>query len=247
MLVTDKKKFRQGTILFLSFAVLFWVMLLPIFHDSTGSRQNSLQYADTVFNELAKGSSWFIPEVLREVDAMAGKPVRLSINIQDPAQARVAIAELKSAGVTDVKDDSGIVSFSGDFGAILRAAATDSADLYHNDGRLVSERYGGEPPLLASAAWWHLLNPCVKALQKQGMLPEAKAVEMVVKKAIEPGNNFYGIPSAAVSENIFLICALLAFYLLYAVWYGFAIYRLFEGLGLLRQGEAKQDVEASEI
>lgn len=246
-LVRSKRKFRQGLFLLLSFAALFWIMWLPLFQDSEGLRMNSLQYADAVFNELAKGSSWFIPQVREEVRQMPGETVSLSVKLARPELAQTALIELKGAGMAIVRESDDVISFSGNLAKLLEAAVNDAADLYNNDGAAVSGRHEGNAPLVVSAAWWQLLNPCIKELQKQGRLVAAEVVEQVVKKAIEPGNNFYGLPKAAVSENLVLICALLAFYVLYAIWYGFAIYQLFAGFGLLGAGEAGIDVEEAEI
>lgn len=247
MLIVHKNKFARGLILILSFAVLFWVMMLPLFHDSEGNRLTSLQYADTVFNELSKGSSWFVPEVLDAIKPMDSTTVNLSLKFARPELVPAALLELNRAGITDVKEHDGTISFSGNLGAILRSATEDAAKLYNNDGKAVSALYEGLPPLQISEAWWYLLNPCEKVLQKQGELAAARAVAEVVKKAVEPGNNFYGLPTARVSENILLVCGMLAFYVLYAIWYGFAIYNLFDGFGLLGANKAEENVEKSEI
>lgn len=242
MLVRNKKKFGQGLVLILSFAALFWVIMLPVFHDGANNRLTGLQYADTVFNELSKGSSYFIPEVFAAIEPMTGREVSLTARVV-PALAPVALQELGRAGVRNIKETAGELSFSGDLGAILKTAVEDSESLYKDDSAALASRYNNANPLVVGEAWWRLLNPCVKELQKQGKIGEAAAVEEVVRRAIEPGYNFYGIPSARVSENIFLICAMMAFYVLYAVWYGFAVYRLFDGFGLLGPGQAKKNAD----
>ena len=57
-------------------------------------------------------------------------------------------------------------------------------------------------------------------------------VDHVLRRAIEPGNNFYSVTAAKVSEHVMLMVAMLVFYVLYTLWYGFAIFELFEGIGL---------------
>lgn len=247
MIIVHKKKFYQGLVLLLSFAVLVWTMMLPLFHDSEGRKLDGLQYADTIFNELSKGSSWFIPEVLASLKAAAPETVSLKIRLPDMALARIAAQELETAGVRRIAIDDGIVSFTGNLKSVLQAATEDSAALYNSNDEEIQRRYGNLAPLEVSRAWWHLLSPAIQELQKADDVQSAKLVEMVVRRAIEPGNNFYGLPAARVSENIGLVCALLAFYVLYAIWYGFAIYHLFDGFALLGETEAIENVEESEI
>lgn len=232
MLIRHKKPFLRGILLLASFVAAAIVMMLPIFHSSTSSKLTCLQYADTVFNSLSKGSSYFIPQVLDKISGMRGHAVSLEVRIANPETAGLAVTELQAAGAK-ADFNSGTVRFSGDLGAILQSATQDAASLYANNGDAVSSRYAGAPPLEAAQAWWRLLNPCIRELQKQHDMPAAKAVEAVVRRAIEPGNNFYGITTANVANHIALVCCMLAFYVLYAIWYGFALYLIFEGMGLI--------------
>lgn len=247
MIIPHKKKFYQGLALMASFVALFWTMMLPLFHDSDGRKLNSLQYADTIFNELSKGSSWFIPEVLANLRQTKSKEVSLKVRFPNKEHATIAMRELELAGASKIAYADDALAFSGNLADILRAATYDSAAMYNTDIEELRERYGDIKPLLLSKAWWSMLEPAIKELQKMGDVPAASQVEQVVRRAIEPGNNFYGLPSARVSENILLVCALLAFYVLYAIWYGFAIYHLFDGFGLLGEIEAIENVEESEI
>ncbi|MBD5640795.1 MAG: hypothetical protein HDQ91_00045 [Desulfovibrio sp.] len=247
MRIVHKKRFYQGLALLVSFAILFWTMMLPLFHDSEGGKLNSLQYADTIFNELSKGSSWFIPEVLANLKGAEEMRINVKVKFADTSLVPVAMRELGLAGAGDIAYADGALAYSGNLASILRAATEDAAALYNTDDEAISKRYGSVEPLQISRAWWNVLNPAIRELQKKDDLQAASLVEQVVRRAIEPGNNFYGLPSARVSENIFLVCALLAFYVLYAIWYGFAIYHLFDGFGLLGESEAVENVEESEI
>ncbi len=84
----------------------------------------------------------------------------------------------------------------------------------------------------AARAWWYSLSPAIKALQKQDKVAEAKAVDQIMRRAIEPGNNFYSLNGAKVKDHVVLLTLMLVFYLLYTLWYGFSIFELFEGIGL---------------
>lgn len=227
-----KKPLIRGFFMLVSFSILFMLILLPVWPGPEGEKLTGLQYADAEFNGLSKGSSYFIPEAALAAGAMMNKSVSLATRLANPDQASLAAQILKAAGM-NVKLEGGIVSFTGYLGAALKAAVHDSDLLYNNDGDAVSAQYGGADPLAVARAWWHALNPCVQQLQKQGHNLEASAVQEVLKRAIEPGNNFYGIKVRKISANVFLVLSLLLFYVLYTLWYGFGMYEVFEGLGLM--------------
>ena len=138
--------------------------------------------------------------------------------------------------------DGGKVSFKGDLGLILTSATDDADALYHNNADAVSQKYGGEPALKVAAAWWYLLSPSIKELQKQRLFGEAQVVDHVLRRAVEPGNNFYSVVPAKVSEHVWLMSGMLIFYVLYTLWYGFSIFELFEGIGLaMTKSKVKQE------
>ena len=171
-----------------------------------------------------------------------GKEVQLAVKLKKTDLAETAALVLQKAGAVNVTVDNGKVSFAGDLGRILTAATDDGDSLYHNDSDAVAQRYDGTPALKVAAAWWHVLSPSIKELQKQGLIGEAQVVDTVVRRAIEPGNNFYSVPAAKVSEHIWLMSGMLIFYVLYTLWYGFAIFELFEGMGLaMTKSKVKQE------
>ena len=242
MLIREKGPFFRGSLLLVSFLVLFCVLLMPVMRDEYGNHLTGLQYADNVFNELSKGSSYFIPGVRKNVQSVDGKVVTITVKLKKAALAPVAAMALQTSGATDVKVDDGKVTFTGDLGKILASATDDSDALYHNDADTVSKKYGGEPALKVAAAWWYLLSPSIKELQKQRLIGEAQVVDHVLRRAIEPGNNFYSVTAAKVSEHVWLMAAMLVFYVLYTLWYGFGIFEMFEGIGLaMTKSKVKQE------
>lgn len=232
MLIHAKAPFFRGSLMLVSFLVLFGVLLTPVMRDENGKHLTGLQYADNVFNELSKGSSYFIPGVRKNVQPLNGKMVTLTVKLKKAAYAPVAAMALQKSGATNVTAADGKVTFTCDLGMILTSATDDSDALYHNDAAKVSRKYDGEPALKVAAAWWYLLTPCIKELQKQRLISEAQVVDHVLRRAIEPGNNFYSVLPTKVADHAWLLGAMLAFYVLYTLWYGFAIFELFEGIGL---------------
>ncbi len=242
MLVHAKAPFIRGCLLLISFLALFGIMLMPLMKDELGNHMTGLQYADNVFNELSKGSSYFIPGVRNSVKTVEGKSVQLTVKLKKADLSALAGMVLEKSGATDVRVEDGKVSFSGDLAPILTSATNDADNLYNNNADAVSQKYDGQPALKVAAAWWYVLSPCIKELQKQYKIGEAQVVDNVLRRAIEPGNNFFSVPPAKVSEHLFLMSAMLIFYVLYTLWYGFAIFELFEGMGLaMTKSKVKQE------
>lgn len=241
MLIRSPKNFRKGMIMLVTFAVLFVALLFPIMHDETGKPVTGLEFADGVFNELSKGSSNFIPEVRELVKTVDGKNIEVSVALKKPELMQSSIAVLTKAGAT-AREEGGRLVFSGDLGAILANATDMSEKLYNNDGEAVSAMYDGMHYLEAPRAWWYALNPAIKALQRQDLIAEAKVVDQVIRRAIEPGNNFFSLPPAKVSDHILLLVVMLSFYIVYTLWYGFSIFEFFEGFGLaMTKSKSKQE------
>ncbi|WP_165072136.1 hypothetical protein [Desulfovibrio sp. ZJ200] len=232
MLIHEKAPFARGSLLLLSFLALFAVLLMPVMRDESGNHLTGLQYADNVFNELSKGSSYFIPGVRESLKSVEGKEVQLTVKLKKADLAPLAVMVLQKSGAADATAADGKVSFRGDLGTLLASATDDANALYHNNAAAVAQKYEGAPALKVAAAWWYLLSPSIKELQKERRISEAQVVDQVVRRAIEPGNNFYSVLPAKVSEHIWLMSGMLIFYVLYTLWYGFAIFELFEGVGL---------------
>jgi hypothetical protein len=103
--------------------------------------------------------------------------------------------------------------------------------MYNNDGKEVSLKYGyNERQVLFN--WWEAFKEMDKELKKQKKFKEAKVVALAVKKAIEPSYNYYQIEPQKISDRFGIVIFSLVFYVVYTLWYGFAIMYMFEGWGL---------------
>ena len=93
-----------------------------------------------------------------------------------------------------------------------------------------------------TTAIWHVLTPSIKELQKKGMIAEAKVLDQVIRRALEPGHNFFGVEPVNVKDHVLLLACMLIFYIIYTLWYGFSIFELFEGIGLaMTKSKVKQE------
>lgn len=242
MLIVNKSAFTRGMFLLLTFMLLFAIILMPLFKDENGKSITGLEYADAVFNSLSKGSSYFIPEVQKRVQAMKAVNVDVTVAFKNVDRIPRVVMLLEKAGMT-VKVEGDKLHYSGNLGSMLEAAVADSDLMYHNDGMAVSRKYETDlPGTSIMGAWWQVLSGSIKPLQRQGKLPEANLVDAVVRRAVEPGNNFYSVPATKVMDHLFLMSGLLIFYVLYTLWYGFAIFEIFDGVGLtMTKSKVKQE------
>ena len=66
---------------------------------------------------------------------------------------------------------------------------------------------------------------------KQKKFKERKIITLVQQKAIEVSFNFYQIEPQSIGDRWGTVMFSLVFYVIYTLWYGFAILFMFEGWG----------------
>lgn len=236
-MATTKKSIAIGLVL----AVSFWAVLFLIFSPIFGDGKNGLMFADDLFNKLAKGSSNFIEKVAKSNEKFIGKEFSATLKLDKQEQVEGAIKVLTVSGAK-VEASEMELKVSGDLGGLLSIILKDSDNMYRNDGKTVSDLYGMDEKEVMQA-WWNILKPLDKYFKKAGMIPESKVVSDVAKKAIEPAYNFYKIPAQKVSEKAVLMTGLLVFYVAYTLWWGFAIYFIFNGIGLsMKKAKVKKEI-----
>jgi hypothetical protein len=224
-MIAHKKEFYGGFGMIIAFAVILIIMFSPIFKG-----QNALQYLDSLYNSISKGSAYYIPKVKEESDKLIGAEVSATLAMADPEQAKQTGLLFKMSGATAVA--TGLqLKVTGNLGKILESCLVDADAMYHNDGKKVSERYGyNERQALFN--WWKAFKEMDKSLKNQKKFREAKIVSLVVNKAVESSYNYYKIEPQKISERFGVVIFSLIFYVVYTLWYGFAIMFMFEGWGL---------------
>jgi hypothetical protein len=88
--------------------------------------------------------------------------------------------------------------------------------------------YGGRRALFN---WWTALHAMEEDLKRQSRFAEAAFVANVKERAVECAFNYFGIEPWKVSDKVGLVLFSLVFYVVYTVWYGYAIIFLLEGWG----------------
>lgn len=227
MLVVNRPAFITGSLLSISFLCVLALIFSPLF----GNGQNGLQYADNMFNRLSKGSSYFLPKVAKRSESLSGQPFSMTFRFADAAQAD-SIARIVTSCGGRVERLHESLSLEVELGSLLSAALRDAEVGYRNDEATLQARHG-QSGRLVLAVWWQFLYQADKSLKQERRFVEAKIVHDVMKKAIEPAHNYYGIEAEHVSNMAVEMIGLLVFYVIYTMWWGYAIFFLFEGVGLV--------------
>jgi len=141
-----------------------------------------------------------------------------------------------------VKDGSVIIE-GDDLFEFARVQIRDAEAMYRNDSAMISATHNGMDAKFVMESWWEINSLVFKSLQASHNYNEAKFVNSINTRAIEPAFNFYGIEAKKVSEHALLTTAILSFYILYTMWYGFAIFEICAGFGLtMKKPKEKHEV-----
>jgi len=220
----------QGLLLLASFFAILVAIFMPLFPGTGGQKVNGLDYLDNFFNQLSKSSAYYIPEQVKKAEKYNGQQFTTSLKMKTADEAAVT-AKLFAANKITAVAEGDKVKVSGDFGAMIAIMLKDADLMYKNDGKALNAKYGvDERQTLYS--WFLALAAMEKDMTKAGQFEQAKFVKNCMSKAIEPAYNYYQVEAKPVKEEIVLLIAALAFYVIYTMWYGFGLLYLFEGLGI---------------
>jgi hypothetical protein len=236
MLIRNQKTLNLGGLLGLSFIGILLVIFSPVFGG-----KNGLEYSDDLFNKLAKGSSYFIPEIAKSVREFDGKNISVAVKMDKPETAQKA-AKMLLVGGAQVGVNDAELKITGDLGKLLGNVLKDSDAMYKNDGAKISSLYGADE-LDVMSVWWNVLNRAARELQKEKKVEEANIAIEVMRKGVEPAYNFYKIEAQSVADKAGILGSLLVFYVVYTMWWGYSIFYIFDGLGLtMKKAKVKKEV-----
>jgi len=224
-MIEQKKEFYGGFALLIGFVVVLVIIFSPVFKG-----QNGLEYLDDLYNSISKGSAYYIPKVKAETDTFSGRSVSTTIEMADESQTQqTAVLFMKGGALVNISGTQ--LKIEGDLGKILANCLADADRMYMNDGQAIFSKYGyNERQVLFN--WHQALIAMDKVLKKQKQFQEAKIVDLVVKKAVETSYNYYRVEPQKISDRAFIVLFSLAFYVIYTLWYGFAVMFMFEGWGM---------------
>lgn len=244
MIVRNKKTFGMGAVFAISFLSVLFLIFSPVFGG-----KNGLQFADDSFNRLSKGSSYFIPKVTKSNEQFRGRMFSATIKVDKPedkpgdAEKRAAnIAKVLTTAGAKAEVNTATVKIEGDLGKVLASALQDSDDMFKNNGEKIKARYSTDDEKKMFRQWHNALAKIMKEFQKEKKIEEAKIVSDVMKKAVEPAYNFYKVEGQKVVDHAGMMSGLLVFYVAYTMWWGYAIFYLFDGLGLsMKKAKVKKE------
>ncbi len=225
-MIHDTRQFGFGIALTAVFLVGLGFMFAPLFAGGG----NVLDHLDGVFNSISKASAYYIPANIERARKLRGTAVSVSIDARSAGQAAQTGTLFRTAGAT-VSQAGTKLAISGDLGSVLGAALADADAMFRNDAAGAQARYGFEGRR-ALYAWHTALGEAARDLTRQGRFAESSAVRDALTKSIEPAYNYYGVTAVPMRHMIGIALAALVGYVVYTVWYGFAILFLFEGWGL---------------
>lgn len=225
-MTTDNRIFIKGLILMVSFTAVFILIFMPLFDNG----KNGLEYLDNLYNSISKGSAYYIPELQEEAEPFSGTSVHMTLEMPSPDRADKTATILERSGA-QVEVSGKNIRFTADLGALLDNQLEDADLMYHNEGVKVRDKYGMDERQVLYY-WWTAAKLMDKALKKQAMFKEALVVTTIKKKGVETSYNYFGIEPQKISTKLGIVLFSLVFYVIYTIWYGFAIMFLFEGWGL---------------
>ncbi len=235
MLITDKKHFTLGMFMAVVFAAVMFTMFMPLFEHN----ENAFQASDRLFNRISKDSSYYMPEMFKLAESQNGAAVNTSFGLGGENFNRYAETLLTGAGMT-VQVDGGKLNVQGDIGQMMAASLRDADAMFYNKGDEVQARYG-IPERSAMYTWWLIYGAMDKDLKRQEVFTPAAVLNKVKSKGIEVAYNYYGIDPISAASNWGILTFSLIFYVAYTLWWGYAIFYLCEGMGLVMKKGAKKE------
>lgn len=225
-MIHDTRQFGIGIGLTVVFLGGLALMFSPLFANGG----NVLDHLDGVFNSISKASAYYVPGAIERAKKLEGTAVSIGVGAKSAGQAAQMERLFRAAGAT-VTVQGTKLSVSGDLGRVLGAALADADAMFQNDATGAQARYGFDGKR-ALYAWHTALGEASKDLTRQGQYALSAAVRDALTKAVEPAYNYYGVTAIPMRKMIGIALAALVGYVIYTVWYGFAILFLFEGWGL---------------
>ncbi|NLX17780.1 MAG: hypothetical protein GXY53_00655 [Desulfobulbus sp.] len=219
-----------GIVLLASFFVVLFAIFSPLFPGAGGQKVNGLDFLDNFFNQLSKSSAYYIPGQLEQAKKYDGQQLAVSLKMKSAADA-ATVTQLFTTNTIDAVAEGEQVKVNGDFGKIIALMLGDADLMYKNDGAALQAKYGMDERQ-AVYSWHQALDAMEKDLTRAGQFEQAKFVKNCMAKSVEPAYNFYEVQAKPVKEEMVLLIAALAFYVIYTMWYGYGLLYLFEGLGI---------------
>jgi len=243
MLIRNKGTFTIGLVLLITFAAVLVCILMPLYGPE-GNKQNGLSVSDDFFNKLSKDSANYLQDVTDEVNTTVTDQTMLDVTVKmaKPEDAAGAAGIFTKAGFA-AEAKGADIHVSGALKPMLLKFIADARIVFDNDPEGKLKEFYGMGSEKALTLVYEVANRSIKVLQKDKHFAEASIMNELNMRALEPAVNFYGINGEPVMKNIPALTGLLVFYVVYTLWYGYAIFYLFEGIGMtMKKSKVKKEV-----
>ncbi|MCL6634214.1 MAG: hypothetical protein K6T29_00365 [Peptococcaceae bacterium] len=232
-MIVHKKQFMIGLLMMISFALVFVVLMSPVMNGKT-----VIQTADDLFNSLTKGSTYHIPKIQSSAAKFEGKAFDVSVSVKSKEEVEKVTRLFTLAGARVEAADTK-VKISGDLGKTAKAALADADSLFKGEDAKLAQKYGFSGKE-AAYYWWTVFKELESKYKLEARSSEMSFANSLQTKALEVAYNFHGIQADKVADRAGITTFMLIFYVVYTVWYGFAIMYLFEGLGIIASAHGEK-------
>ncbi len=230
-MIKNKNAFFLGV----GMSLIFFVVLYTMFSNlDIFGKTNAFHASDNLFNSISKGSTNYFPMLEDKNKTYMEK--QISIDLYMPKKFLApAFFLLQTKGIhVQQKNDS--LHIEENLGVIIEQILKDAKTMFLNNEEPLLNAYNmkGKEALFV---WWKILQSLDSALKDQKEFQAAKFITEVQKRGVEVAYNFYEIESQKAVDRFGILTFSLVFYVIYTVWWGFAIFFLFEGIGLVTAGK----------
>ncbi|WP_035277558.1 hypothetical protein [Desulforegula conservatrix] len=233
----DSATLNKGIGLLVSFIIIFILIFVPV-----KDGKNSLNLLDDLYNQISKGSANYNEKVKTEAaKEFSNETFSANIKLKNEAMAKNAETIFVKNGFTAVATGAEL-KLEGNFLQITNVAIDDASLMYKNDGASIKTKYGyDEREVLYT--WSESFKAMDKFLTHDIVTNTDEAVKSNDKKmlnflkkmpskTVECAYNYYKIEPVKIKDKVGMVLFSLIFYVIYTLWYGYAILYIFEGLGL---------------
>lgn len=234
MTVANRKEFSMGLIMSVAFFAVLAFMFTPSFNG-----HNAFNASDDMFNSISKGSIYYIEGLRQQTRKLEGGRIDVAIRIRDEKYRDDSVRLLTAADL-EVVSDGELLRVRGDFRRLLTIMLADSDAMFYNRGTEVAGKYGMDEKK-AMYVWYQTALGLEKGLKTQKRFREAALLSEVIKRGLELSYNYYGVEPQKVADRAWIVLFALGFYVVYTLWWGFAIFFVFEGWGLQMSKGAKKE------
>ncbi|MBN1381325.1 MAG: sulfite exporter TauE/SafE family protein [Deltaproteobacteria bacterium] len=224
--IINARKFKIGIAGLAAFCVVFTVSFFPMIGQKT-----ALQWADGLFNGLAKNSADYHAESQKAALKFKGTNIDLGIRPRDFADGPTLVKLIGKNGAEARIAPDGRVRIQGDLGRLAEAALADAALVFHNQDQRIEAQYQ-MPGTEVLYCWWIIFDGLTRRYIQDNRGAEAAFSKIMTGKILEPAYNFRNIEPSKIGDHKLPVLLLLGFYILYTIWYGLSIMFIFEGLGI---------------